>query len=161
MERELPENPDVIFGQPPLVKWSSFDHKPKHHRVYVAVAMIGGVTDIEFEIFENGSSVRIFYNWPATVFKAEELFQDEIRGENRNGRFDIEHPKIHSFMSALMEADMNEIPRSFVYIRLPMQVQLDHSTWNKKAISKSNGARIVLLEFKGVQESKFLFPAAP
>lgn len=155
---EINENLNAEYSNPPIGKWSYFDHKSKCTKVYLAAVMFSGVSDIKFELSEDGEEVTIFYTWPTSLFRAEELFQDEINSDNTTIKIDVNHPKIYSYSSALLDLGITEntFPRGIIKIKLPVKVQKEIGTWKKKAVTRSNGTKIIILEFTGFQQQQII-----
>lgn len=145
----------VEFINPPVFTWTCVDHDENCTTVYVAVAMISDATDIKFEIAENGKYVTVEYVWPVALFKAHELFAEEIKG---NKGINSSHPKLHSMMTELLNSGItqNSYPKGSIIIQLPICVQKEIGTWKKNAVKKEDGTRIALLEFKGFMQQQHI-----
>lgn len=130
--------------------WSYTDHDKKCDMVIVAVPIISGARDINFSIAEDGLSITINYQWPSAIYNAKYLFNDEIS----NLEISVNHPKIHSMTSALLKAGIttNSSPKGKIKIYLPIKIQQEVGSWVKKAKTKEDGTKIVVLEFIGFQE---------
>lgn len=139
---------------PAYAAWSYTDHEKKCDFVEVAVAILGGATDINFEISNDGWEVEINYVWPSVTFNPKELFADELNNSNLKSRISLNHPKIHAFKSYLLNCGIteNSKPKGRLTVKLPIQVQRENGTWTKKGVQKDDGTRIVMLELKGYQE---------
>lgn len=144
------------FIHPPIIKWMYVDHIEKCTKVFVAVAMVAGIADIKFEISENGKYITIEYTWPTALFRANELFEDEIR--DKNMKIDLNHPKIHSLTTELLNSGIteNSYPKGSIIVQLPSQVQREIGTWKKKAVKRNDGSKIALLEFKGYMQQQII-----
>lgn len=144
---------NIEFINPPVMPWVWTDHERKIKIVQVAVALIAGARNVDFEIFENGEKIAINYVWPQAIFKPIDLFEDEIRSVVEP--ISINHPKIHSLTTQLLSSGITEksLSKGKIIIPLPIKIQREIGTWKKKAVKKSDGTRIVLLEFKGYQEN--------
>lgn len=131
------------------------DHIQKCNFVFVALPIISGANDINFVLSEDGMKVAINYTWPTAIFRAQELFSDEINHPNPKCRISVDHPKIHALTTHLLDFQITENtnPKGTISVLLPIRVQREVGSWTKKAVKKSDGTRIVLLEFKAYQES--------
>lgn len=139
-----------IFMNSSIVAWSYRDHEKKCEMVIVAVPIIAGARDISFEIADDGLNITINYLWPESIYNAKSLFHDEIADLS----ISTNHPKIHSLTSALLKAGItsNSNPRGKIRISLPTKIQREVGSWAKKAKTKLDGSKIVVLEFTGFQE---------
>lgn len=95
------------------------DHDNKTKYVNVALSIFSGMSNIHFDVSSDGESVTIHFDWPTTLFKANELFEIEIC----NG-MNINHPKIHCLKSHLMDNKFSEkvAPQGSMNIKLPLKV---------------------------------------
>jgi hypothetical protein len=147
-----------MFKNPPVGTWMYIDHEEKCTKVFVAIPMISEVSDIKFELAENGQQVTIEYPWPTAIFRALELFEDDIKSQNTLTKIDATHPKIHSYTSELLNMGIteNSNPKGAIIVQLPIKVQTDIGSWKKRAIKKENGTKIAFLEFKGFQQQQII-----
>jgi hypothetical protein len=147
-------NNNVTFSNPPILKWFYTDHKEKCIKVVVAIPLFTGIRNINFEIAENGEEVSFKYTWPSAMFRADELFSQQIK----KNILDNTHPKVHSLKSALLEQAITEntFPTGLIKVKLPIKVQKEVGTWTKEAIKANDGTRVVVVEFKGFQQQQII-----
>lgn len=146
------QNPDtpelasmVSFNSPPFWTWVYFDHEKNMDFVCVAVVALCGITDIRFEIAQDGTKVFIRYSWPTAIFRAAELFQ---KARDGNLLLSMQHPKVNAFVANTLENGIsyNSSPTGEIAIQLPSKVQRNPGTWKKEALTM-NETKIILLEF--------------
>lgn len=136
----------TLFDNPPIQSWVWQDHNNKCNYVQVALPIFSGAKDINFKIAEDGNKIYINYTWPSSIFNPKTLFEQELISND--------HPKIYALMSQQIRQNItpNSNPRGKITINLPIKVQNEDGTWTTKAIVDNEGARIIVLEFKGYQE---------
>lgn len=141
------------FVNPPSLSWVYTDLDLKCTFVNVVLPIISGSKDIHFNISEDGMQVVINYSWSPFIYIPKELFAHEI-----NNEILATHPKIHSLSMQLLESGITEksIPRGKIIVTLPIKVQREVGSWTKKTESKSDGTKIVFLQFKGYQEKQII-----
>lgn len=150
---------ETEFINPPVVVWKFTNHETKTDHVYVAVSILSGTSGINsVTIAEDGMNVTLTYNWPSTIFKPDELFADEIYHTDPKQKIAANHPKIHSMISHLLENGItnNSAPKGAINLTLPCRVQREIGSWKSKAVKKSDGTKIVLLEFRCFQIKKII-----
>lgn len=84
------------------------DHKLKTDFVCVLLPIFSGERDIKFELSQDGNVVTLHYTWPSQFYRASELFKASID----KGEISTEHPKVHCFVSNMIEYDDNQIALS-------------------------------------------------
>lgn len=136
-----------------MISWVCDNHEDESKQVYVAIPIISGSKEINFEIADDGKRVFINYTWPSAMFNPEELFAHEIKNSTP-----VVHPKIHTLTSHLLSLGLTKKsrPRGKIAIDLPIQVQREVQTWQKHAITCPDGTKVCLLEFKAFQEDTFI-----
>lgn len=151
-DADINENNEFIHS--PVIVWTNEDHDVKINLIYVAVAMISGASDINFNVSEDGLEVILNYKWPKAMFDAEDLFYDQLYNEVIEDRISKNHPRVHALKSQLLKMGFtkNFAPKGKIVVKLPQKVQREVGSWAKTAVKKFDGSRIVLLEFKAFQE---------
>lgn len=146
----------VEFSNPPVQTWVWTDHIRKCKFVQVAAPIFAGSKNVNFVISEDGMSIILNFNWPTPIYRPNELFEHEINAIVQPITSD--HPKVHSLTTQLLENGVTEKsnPKCAVKIYLPLKIQREAGSWTKKAIQKVDGSKVVLLEFKGYQESSYI-----
>lgn len=131
----------------PFFTWVYTDHDKMCDCVVVAVPIISGCRDINFVLAEDGCSVKISYQWPVALYKPNEMFKDVAKS----------HPKVHSFISHMLELDITEKsnPQGGITIILPCRVKREIDSYTKTTV-KFNETKIVVLEFQSYQKPKII-----
>lgn len=145
----------IVFKDAPYVTWFYWDYEQKCNCVFVAVPIFAGTKNISFAISEDGNKIDFNYTWPTPIFNASELFAEELNHPNLGRRLTMNHPKIHSLTTHLLQLGIteNSSPKGQTTISLPLKVQREVGSWNKKAIKRDDGNMIILLQLKGFQEN--------
>lgn len=140
----------IEFYNPPCSVWVYTDHKLKTEFVCVLLPIFSGERDIKFELSEDGNVVTIHYTWPSQFYRASELFKASID----KGEMSTEHPKVHGFVSNMIELGVteNSKPRGKMIIKLPCQVKREIGSWKKQAVNVEE-TKMILLEFTAYQKS--------
>lgn len=133
-----------------MVSWICDDHEKKCKLIYVAISIISGASDINFEIDDDGLKVKLNYTWPTAIFNPKELFAHELKNV-----ITPDNPKIHTMVTHLLSSGITEKsrPRGKILISLPIKVQREMDTWQKHAIKCPDGTKVALLEFRAYQEN--------
>lgn len=100
--------------------------------------------------------LKITYIWPTPIFTATELFDNAIKKK----QITIEHPKVHAFISHLLDSSITEksSPQGEINIDLPLRVKRDTGSFAKEAI-KVNDTKIIYLEFMAYQKTVVIHDA--
>lgn len=153
-EINLQKESIVEYVNPPVTAWVYTDIEQKCKFVNVATPIISGTKDLNFKISDDGMKVTINFSWPVAIYQPKELFSNEINDDPLKG-IPVTHPKIHTLSTQLLAEGISEksIPRGKMIVSLPIKVQREVGSWTKKAVTKPDGTRIVLLQFKGYQEN--------
>ncbi|KAJ6647637.1 hypothetical protein Bhyg_03104 [Pseudolycoriella hygida] len=148
---------NIVFRNAPYVTWVYVDHTRKCEIVCVAVAAISGSRKVNFCLLEDNITLNITYIWPSAIYSPEELFRSKLNpvGEHR---WTMDHPKIHSFKSRLIECGLTSrsLPEALIVIKLPMKVQRESHTYKRSGVKTADGGNIVMLEFESFQKEQIL-----
>lgn len=140
----------VEFSRAPVIPCIYTDPESKHDKCLVVLTLFKGVKSITFDLIESsegpGPTLKVTYGWPSTMFQVESIFKND---ENQEMIIPILHPKIVAVETALKlyRSNMEEAPVGYINVKLPVQVQMDPSTWSKSFNKKADGTVIVFFEF--------------
>jgi hypothetical protein len=143
----------VTFQNPPIIKWSYYDHDDQVTKLFVAVDNPAGSENPCFDFNENGDTIFIDSSWTSVLFTPDELFQDELYSQQTT----IYHPKIQSLKTVLKlnKITKKSCPKQRIKIPLGMKVVKEKGNWKIKPVMMNN-SKVMLLEFKGFQENEVL-----
>lgn len=133
-ERLACREPDqnIAHVNPPCWTWVYTDHEKKKDFVCVAIpGMVGKNATVV--ISEDGTQLKIKYEWPSVMFKPNVLFDKSVS----NGRkLSLNHPKVHAFASHLLNSGVteNSTLRSERNIVLPRKIQQEMDSWTTEKV---------------------------
>lgn len=103
---DVSADPSIDFRGAPFITWIYTDHRTKCDFVCVALPIISGSRDINFDLSEDGMKLYINYVWPSMLFNPLKLFKDAL--DDFNNPITLDDPKIHAFSSRLLELELTE-----------------------------------------------------
>lgn len=119
--------------------------------VCVAIPAVCG-RKATFVISEDGTQIKITYEWPPVMFKANKLFEKSFANNGR--KLVLSHPKVHAFVSHLLESGVTE--NSTLYaernIELPRKIQRENDSWSMEKVVVDD-TKMILLEFSAFQKN--------
>lgn len=151
MISDYESNEPAVYRNAPCWTWTYTDHEKKKDFVCVAIPSVCG-KKAKFEISEDGMHIKINYAWPNAMFKPERVFGEST---TENGmKISMGHPKIHAFVSHLLESGVTEKStlQADITINLPRQVQRENDSWRLEKVSVDD-TKMILLEFSAYQKS--------
>lgn len=147
---------DTQFKNAPHVTWVYTDHIRKCEIVCVAISVISGARKVDFFLSEDNITLNVTYIWPSAIYSADELFRSQLKVDAAE-RWTMDHPKIHSFMSRLVDCGLTSrsLPEASIVIKLPVKVQREAHTYKKSGIKTADGS-VVMLEFQAFQKQQVI-----
>lgn len=135
------------FDRPPILCEIFKDPETKIDKCLVVATMFAGTSNFNFEIGEDGETVKLNFEWPNPMFNIGDIFK-EISAEGVPNY----HPKYLALENALegVRSYVDEKPQGSIEVKLPLPVQNLSSTWTKKLIN-SKGCTVLYLELTGFQ----------
>jgi len=142
----------IVHGNQPVQMSVFLNPVTRCEKLVVVVALIGGVVDAKFSLVGDGPgtrTARIDYSWPVTAVDIEAIFQQEIQSENIPSC----HPLIEALKTDLQNfrSNVEEIPRGFMELTLPISVQTVDSSISVKGKTNKDGTRYLIAMLTGYQ----------
>ena len=126
----------VLEDKQPMVSIEKWIHPVTFEEKYtVLIVLPSGVSDGDVVVpaKDDGTDEVIFsYPWTETFVNIDELYNKEIE----NKTLSISHPEIMAMKESLREVKENidDIPKSFIKIKLPVKVQTSHHSYEHDVI---------------------------
>ena len=151
------ETSDVRFKNAPYIVWVYTDHDKQNEIVCVSIPIISGARDVDFFLSDDNITLNVTYIWPSALCSPEELFKKQLGAD---GGWTMNHPKIHSFKTRLLELELtkNSQPEASIEIKLPLKVQREAHTYVKGGVKTKDG-NVVMLEFQAFQKQHVIADA--
>ncbi|KAJ6648722.1 hypothetical protein Bhyg_03953 [Pseudolycoriella hygida] len=92
-------NSGIQFKKCAYLTWTYTDHEKKCDFVCVAVCMMSGSRNINFNLSDDGMKLSINYVWPSALTSPNQLFSQQVADRTLT----LTQPKIHILTPRLLE----------------------------------------------------------
>lgn len=126
------------------------DPTTKNEKVMIVVSLFWGAKNLKFELGPDNMSVKITFEWPKISFDMEILFKkkdNELEIPNYHPKFTCLEDEIENHRRTI-----DESPVGTIIVPLPIAVQDNPNTWEKKLVKDESGHIVATLELTGVQK---------
>lgn len=106
----------------------------------------------KFTIADDGNQIKIKYEWPDVMFKAKKMFEKSTADNGR--KLSLSHPKVHAFVSHLLDSGVteNSTLHGDITVDLPRQIQRENDSWSMEKVVIDD-TKMIILEFSAYQKS--------
>lgn len=143
---DIPDDTEdaITFKNPPVMTWVHYDNEEKVDIVNMALPVISGSENVDFNLSEDGSKLIVNYTWPTLITVPRVLFCRKVQN------MPLSHLRINGMSAKLVKREISEKskPTGSIIVRLPMKVQREVYFEGMQM----NNTDAILINFKAFQK---------